>query len=121
MHTWDSLRNRWDRIQSEDLSHNQRAIEALAGRVRALEQLVVYVVARSALGQPLDPSDPVLRDVFELGPRDDAHRALLEVVGQLQARLSPRVVTCPKCGAGVRDLPGVNDERCQFCGATVHT
>jgi hypothetical protein len=93
----------------------------LASRVADLEKLMVYVVANAALGQPLTVDDPVVRGFLKLARVEDPRRALLELVANIRHQHSPRVVACPKCGAGVRDVIGVTDERCQFCGATLST
>lgn len=121
MNPWDSFHRRWDTLQSQDIGHNTADLSALRGAMLDLEKFVVYLTAKLALGQPLEPDDPVVREFLRVKKDEDPRRALLELVGQFQHRHTPRLVTCPKCGAGVRDVRGVLDERCQFCGATVRT
>lgn len=121
MHSWDTFRSRWELMQSADIAQNAKQLQALAVDFAELEKFVVYLAAKLALGQSLSPDDPAVRDFLRLGRADDPRRALLELVGNLQHKHTPKVVTCPKCGAGVRDVQGVLDERCQFCGATVRT
>lgn len=121
MHSWDSFHRRWEALQSADIAQNTQQVRALALDFAELEKFVVYLAAKLALGEAVEPDDPVVRQFLRVGKQDDPRRALLELVGNLQHRHAPRVVTCPKCGAGVRDVRGVRDERCQFCGATVRT
>lgn len=121
MHSWDTFHRRWESMQSTDIARNTREVRELAVEFAELEQFVVYLAAQLALGQAVSAEDPVVRAFLRLRKDDDPRRALLELVGNLQHKHAPRVVTCPTCGAGVRDVRGVLDERCQFCGATVRT
>lgn len=121
MNSWDHFQNRWNRQQSADIGRNTVDLAALTAELADLEKLMVYVVANAALGQPLTADDPVVRDFLKLARVEDPRRALLELVANIRHQHSPRVVACPKCGAGVRDLAGVTNERCQFCGATLST
>jgi hypothetical protein len=121
MHSWDHFQRRWNEQQSADIGQNKLDLVAMAEDARELEKFVVYLTAKSALGQRLEPEDPVLRAFLKVGHDEDPKRALLELVSKMEHRYTKRVVKCPKCGAGVRDVRGVHDERCQFCGATVPT
>ena len=121
MNSWDHFQNRWNRQQSADIGRNAVDLAALTAELADLEKLMVYVVANAALGQPLTADDPVVRGFLKLTRVEDPRRALLELVANIRHQHSPRVVACPKCGAGVRDLVGVTNERCQFCGATLST
>ncbi len=121
MNSWAYFQNRWNQQQSADIGRNAVDLAALTAELADLEKLMVYVVANAALGQPLTADDPVVRDFLKLARVDDPRRALLELVANIRHQHSPRVVACPKCGAGVRDLVGVTNERCQFCGATLST
>jgi hypothetical protein len=117
----DRLQQRWLRLQSQDIGKNSQDLALLALELAELQKFVVYLAAKAALGQPLTPEDPVLASFLKVGKKDDARRALLELVGHLAHQHAPRLVQCPACGAGVRDVHGVTDERCTFCGATVRT
>lgn len=121
MGSWDYFQNRWNHLQSADIARNAVDLATLTAELAELEKFMVYVVANAALGQPLSSDDPVVRGFLKLAAVDDPRRALLELVANIQHQHRPRVVTCPKCGAGVRDLVGVTDERCQFCGTTLST
>lgn len=120
-HSMDAMLARWNMLQSRDIAQNQLDLTKLAWEFAELEKFVLYLAAKAALGQPLEPNDPVLRQVVKVGPGEDLRAALVELVAQLQHRASPRIVKCPKCGAGVKDLRGVTEEKCQFCGAVVRT
>lgn len=117
----DFFQRRWNEMVSADMAHGASEMAALRAQVVALEKLVVYLGAKLALGESPGPDDATLRDFLHIGEGRDGRRALLELVAQLQPTQAVRIVTCPGCGAGVKDLPGVHDERCQFCGATVFT
>lgn len=117
----DRLQQRWLRLQSQDIGKNTQDLALLALELAELEKFVVYLAAKAALGQPVTAEDPVLASFLKLGKKDDPRRALLELVGHLAHQHAPRLVQCPSCGAGVRDVRGVTDERCTFCGATVRT
>jgi len=121
MDSWDYFQARWNHLQSADIGRNTVDIARLTADLAELEKFLVYVAAKAALAQPLTIDDPVVRSFLRLTRSDDPRRALVEIVANMQHLHRPRVVTCPKCGAGVRDLVGVKDERCQFCGATLAT
>lgn len=121
MNSWDHFQRRWNHQQSADIAQNKLDLVAMAEDARELEKFVVYLAAKSALGQRLTLEDPVLRAFLKVGGDEDPKRALLELISNMEHRHTKRVVKCPKCGAGVRDARGVYDERCQFCGATVPT
>jgi hypothetical protein len=121
MRAIDHLQQTLLRLQREDIGNNTQDLAMLAIELAELEKFVVYFAAKAALGQPVTAEDPVLASFLKLGKKEDPRRALLELVGHLAHQYAPRLVQCPSCGAGVRDVHGVTDERCTFCGATVRT
>jgi hypothetical protein len=121
MYSWQHFQNRWNRMQSADIGRNTLDITALTADLANLDKFLVYLAAKAALGQPLTIEDPVLRTFLNIGRADNGRKALLEIVANMQHQHKPRVVQCPKCGAGVRDLVGITNERCQFCGITLAT
>ncbi|MFO0598402.1 MAG: hypothetical protein U0228_24060 [Myxococcaceae bacterium] len=121
MDHWDRLQHRWNMLQTEDIGRNKVDVAKLAVEVAELEKFVIYLAGKAALGEALTPEDPTLMQFVCTRDAKDPRRALVEIVGKLRDRTTPRIVPCPKCGAGVRDLHGITDEKCQFCGATVRT
>lgn len=120
-HGWDYFQYRWDRMQSVDIAANKTDVTHLQTQVMQLEQMLVYVVAKAALGQPLTAESPVLQKFFRVREGDDPKQAATQVVRSMEGKFVTRVVTCPSCGAGVRDLPGVTDELCNWCGTEIRT
>ena len=113
---WEYFQYRWDRLQSAEIGRNTRDLAGLQQQVVELEKLLVYLVGRMALGEKLGLDDPEVRRFLHLGDAEDPERAVLAMVRGFEQRTGPKVVECPRCGAGVRDLPGVTDERCGMCG-----
>lgn len=121
MNSIDYFQTRWLRWQSENIGKNTRDLAMLGIEVAELEKFIVYLAAKAALGHAVTAEDPVLASFLKVGKKDDPRRALLELVGHIAHQHAPRLVQCPSCGAGVRDVHGVTDERCTFCGTTVRT
>lgn len=120
-HGWDYFQYRWDRMQSADIGTNKTDIVQLQGQVMQLEQMLVYVMAKLAIGEAPPLSDPSVRKFLQIDGVEDPRRAAEELARTFEARHSPRIVTCPSCGAGVRDLPGITNERCGWCGTELRT
>jgi len=118
---WDYFQHRWNVLQDSQIAENQKGIVNLEGQVVVLERMLVYLLARSALGQPLTLEDPVLVEFLHLKDVADPRRALLELVSRLRGVEKERLVTCPTCGAKIRDIPGVFDEACSWCGQQIRT
>jgi len=96
-----------------DLIQGQ-ALRGLRAELTALRQVVSLLVQANANGTRIDlDSKPVctlLRQGFGGPVRGGFGTGM--VIGQ---------VPCPNCGATVNDELGVTEERCVFCGITVHT
>lgn len=121
MSSWENFQYRWDRMQSADIGRNTRDVAEVAANLVELEQFLVYVTAKALLGEPLTLEDKTLRTFLKIDKEDDPRRALVETIAHVQHRHEPKLVKCPRCGSGVRDLRGITDETCNFCGARVRT
>ncbi len=118
---WNYFQYRWDRMQSVDIGENRTDITHLQSQVMALEQTLVYLVGKLALGQQISLDDPAIVDFLHLKDAEDPKRDVLELVGNFRGRYEPKLITCTRCGAKVRDLPGVTDEVCSWCGQQLST
>ena len=118
---WQYFKYRWDKMQDAEIGNNRLDILHLQNQVMALEQILVYVVAKLAMGQPLDLQDPAILDYLHLKDAEDPERAVLELVGNFRGRYENKLITCPECGAKVRDTPGIYDEVCTWCGHQLAT
>jgi hypothetical protein len=118
---WDYFQNRWNVLQDTQIAENQKGIVNLEGQVVVLERMLVFVLAKAGLGQPITLEDPVLQEFLHLKGVADPKRALLELVAKLKGVDKERLVTCPTCGAKIRDIPGVFDEVCSWCGQQIRT
>ncbi len=104
-----------DSFDSADIDLLQgQALRGIRAELTALRQVVSLLVQANANGTRIDlESQPVctlLRQGFG-GPIRGGFGTGM-VIGQ---------VPCPNCGATVNDELGVTEERCVFCGITVHT
>jgi hypothetical protein len=118
---WDYFQRRWNVMQDAQIAENQKGIVNLEGQLVALERMLVYALVKGALGQPLGLDDPLLQEFLHLKEVEDPRRALLELASNLRGVDQERLVTCPTCGAKVRDIPGVLDEVCSWCGQQIRT
>jgi len=119
--TWEYFRYRWDRMQSADIGSNKMEIKRLQEDCLTLERVLVYLLSRIALEQKITLDDPVLRDFLHLDKASNPEAALREIAGKVKHASDPRLVKCPKCGSAVRDLEGVHNETCQWCGHQLTT
>ena len=118
---WDYFKYRWDRMQSAEIGDNRRDISHLQAQVMGLEQMLVYLVGQLSLGQKVDLADPAVQEFLHVKGEEDPRRAVLHLVGNFRGKYEPKLITCPTCGAKVRDLPGVTDEVCSWCGEQLET
>ena len=93
----------------------------LRARLDKIEALLGLLTARLLTGQPFTANDREVLDFF--GISDKTPNPLKLVVQRAAARHAGvlGMVECPSCGSNVRDLEGVLEETCGFCGATVLT
>ena len=108
---------RWnpDVIRRDSVSDPK--IGDLEMKVVQLERIVSYLLVRLLRGEPVSARDRIVREFLNLSDLQDDDRALSTILGQLVEPLG--LLTCPQCGAKIRDVPGVTDERCHWCGALV--
>lgn len=119
---WEYFRYRWDRMQSADIADNKIAITRAQEDIRELERMLIYLLGKLAMGESVTLADPVIKEFLHLEKAGkEAEKELLETLGKIRHGADPRLTKCPKCGAGVRDLAGVHDEVCQWCGHQLQT
>lgn len=113
---------RWEQMQNENISSLQSAVSELGNNFVELEKTMLYVVAKLALDQPIGLEDPVLRQFLHLD-EEDPRRGALELIAHFSAKRGGQVdlVDCPHCGAKVKDIKGVTDEVCTWCGHQLTT
>lgn len=119
--TWEYFQYRWDRMQSVDIGLNKMEIKRLHEDVLTLERVLVYLLTKIVLGQKLSIDDPVVREYLHIEKAENPEQALAEIAGKVKHASDPRLVKCPKCGSAVRDLEGVHDETCMWCGYRLTT
>jgi len=108
---------RWSAAQIDKDSVQNVKVGDLEMKVVQLERIVSYLIVRLARNQPLDLNDRIVREFLNLSKARDDNDSLNVILSQLVAPLG--LLTCPECGAKIRDVPGVIDERCHWCGAYV--
>ncbi len=87
--------------------------------VRDLRSAVLQIVLAQVEGRPPDLSHPAILSLIGLPPGTDPERAL-DHLRRSQAPVRG-LVTCPSCGSQVRDVEGITDERCPWCGEALST
>ncbi|MBW2700391.1 MAG: hypothetical protein JRF33_06190 [Deltaproteobacteria bacterium] len=117
------FRYRWEQLQSEQITDNLQALRELKINFMDLEKTMVYMVSKLALGQSIDLEDPVFKDFLHMNKVDDKHRAALELIAHFSVKKGgkAKLVECPNCHAKIKDVPGVTDEICTWCGHQLHT
>lgn len=82
-----------------------------------LERIVSYLIIRLIRNQPIDLKDKVVREFLNLSSVREDQQSLDAILSHLVEPLG--LLTCGGCGAKIKDVPGVLDERCHWCGAYV--
>jgi DNA-directed RNA polymerase subunit RPC12/RpoP len=118
--SWDYFEYRWNMMQSVEIGTQKVDIEKLTQDFAAMERVLIYLLGRIALGQRITPDDPVVKNFMRIG-EEDPQSAVTDLVGKIRDRTAPKLIRCPRCGSGVRDLEGVHDEVCQWCGHKLST
>ena len=123
----DSVMAQYER-RSEELRGNRnientQAISELINHLIELEKTIIYIVAKLALDQPIDLDDPVFEKFLHLKGIEDRKRAALEVIAHFSVKQGgkAKLVECPNCHAKIKDVPGVTDEICTWCGHQLYT
>jgi uncharacterized protein with PIN domain len=120
--TWEYFRYRWDRMQSVDIGENKLEIKRTQEDTQSLERIIVYMLGKIVMKQELSLADPVIKDFLHVDEKEEnPDKTILEIIGKIKHGSDPRLTKCPKCGAAVRDLPDVHDEKCMWCGHQLET
>ena len=82
------------------------------------ERILRYLLARMVTGEPVTLADAPVREFLGL-PDDAAENPERYLPRLLEALGGATLMTCPKCRAKVKDIPGVTEESCPFCGEFV--
>ncbi|MBW1810466.1 MAG: hypothetical protein JRJ87_19875 [Deltaproteobacteria bacterium] len=89
---------------------------------QSLERIIVYMLGKIVMKQELSLADPVIKDFLHVDVEEEnPDKTVLEILGKIKHGADPRLTKCPKCGAAVRDLPDVHDEKCMWCGHQLET
>ncbi len=108
---------RWNaRVIDRDAAEDPK-IGDLEMKVVQLERIVSYLLVKLLRGERVSAQDRIVREFLNLSNVRSDEEALAAILGQLVEPLG--LLTCPSCGAKIRDVPGVTDERCHWCGAAV--
>lgn len=101
-----------------DVSHMNTQLRA---RLDKIEALLGLLTTRLLTGQPFRATDRAVLDFFGISDKNpDPLKLIVQRTAARQASVLG-MVECPSCGSNVRDLEGVLEETCTFCGATVLT
>ena len=109
--------NRWNVSQIERDASQDLKVGDLEMKVVQLERMVAYLFIKLYRGERLDTQDRIVREFLHLSSVREDEDSLNAIFSQLVEPLG--LLTCPQCGAKIRDVPGVTDERCHWCGALV--
>jgi hypothetical protein len=85
-----------------------------------IEALLGYLTTKILLGQPLAATDDPVLAFFQISPKNPDPLKRIAEIGARYAKMLG-IVECPSCGSSVKDVEGVTNEVCGFCGATVTT
>ena len=108
---------RWDIHQVEKDTAQDVKVGDIEMKVMQLERMVSYLAIRLFRKQPIDLDDKVVREFLNLSRVRDDHDSLDAILSHLVEPLG--LLTCPDCGAKIKDVPGVLDEKCHWCGASI--
>ena len=103
---------------ASDIAEAKAEIRA---RLDKIETLLGYLTAKMLVGEALRASDTPILDFFGISNKNP------DPLKMIRSRAATRIgkvlgnVECPSCGSNVRDIEGVLDETCTFCGAKVTT
>ncbi len=109
--------NRWNSSQIERDASQDLKVGDLEMKVVQLERMVAYLLIKAYRGENISLQDKIVREFLNLSSVRDDEDSINAVFSQLVEPLG--LLTCPECGAKIRDVPGVTDERCHWCGAYV--
>ena len=108
---------RWNPQTIDRDSARDPKLGDLEMKIVQLERIVSYLLVKLLRGEELSTKDKIVREFLNLSKVRSDEEALVAILGQLLEPLG--LLTCPSCGAKIRDIPGVTDERCHWCGALV--
>ncbi len=111
--------DRFDFLPSQATLETAHGVSQLRAEVQALRTVVGALLIGSLQGRLPDLTQDPFRSFFNVPDGADPAAALAHAVRIAAPALGK--VTCPECGAVVKDLAGVTDERCVFCGHVLTT
>jgi hypothetical protein len=108
---------RWNASQIDKDSAQDVKMGNVEMKVVQLERMVSYLIIRLVRGQQIDLQDKIVREFLNLSKVRDDQETLDAILSHLVKPLG--LLSCPSCGAKIKDVPGVVDEKCHWCGAYV--
>ena len=108
---------RWNASQIDKDSSQDLKMGDLEMKVVQLERMVSYLIIRLVRDERIDLSDKIVREFLNLSEVRDDQDSLDAILSHLVKPLG--LLSCPDCGAKIKDVPGVLDEKCMWCGSYV--
>jgi hypothetical protein len=108
---------RWDAAQIDKDTSQDVKVGDLEMKVMQLERMVSYLIIRLVRDQQIDLGDKIVREFLNLSKVRSDQDSLDAIFSHLVKPLG--LLTCPSCGAKIKDVPGIVDEKCHWCGAYV--
>lgn len=108
---------RWNASQIDKDSSQDIKMGDMEMKVVQLERMVAYLIIRQVRNQPINLNDKIVREFLNLSDVRDDQDSLDAVFAHLVKPLG--LLTCPECGAKIKDVPGILDEKCMWCGSYI--
>ncbi len=108
---------RWNASQIDKDASQDLKVGDLEMKVVQLERIVSYLLIKAYRNERIHLEDRIVREFLNLSSVRNDEDSLNAILSQLVEPLG--LLTCPECGAKIRDVPGLTDERCHWCGAFV--
>lgn len=105
------------RAAHQGIGDNLQSLAELRQEVEFQRRVLMYLVYKQALGEPLALNEDPVRTWLGL-PGDATPEQAMEHLTRSHAKVIG-ISACPDCGAQVQDREGVSNEQCQWCGASL--
>lgn len=113
------MADRFDFLPSQATLETAHGVSQLRAEVQELRTVVGALLLQSLQGTPPDLTQEPFSRFFNVPAGSSPAEALAHAVRIAAPALGK--VSCPECGAVVKDLAGVTNERCVFCGHVLTT
>lgn len=108
---------RWNAAQIDKDASQDVKMGDMEMKVVQLERMVSYLMIHLLRDRPINLNDKIVREFFNLSEVREDQDSLDAIYAHLVKPLG--LLTCLQCGAKIKDVPGVLDEKCMWCGAYV--